>query len=863
VAWLSLDEGDNDPTRFWRYVVAALRTLPVLDGHPIGEALLAPQETHALPDIVSSLASPPSLHSLLADLINELDVGLAGLDGPAILALDDLHAVREPQIHDGLAYLLQHLPEQMRLVVCTRADPPWPLARARSRQALVELRARELRFSAGQVAVLLNEVHHLDLESAEIDTLNARTEGWVTGLQMAALAMQAYSLRERTDKAGFVEAFSGSQRFVLDYLVEEVLEQQPDEVQDFLLQTSILERMCAPLCDAVRFGPAKSPSSSDGTASQALLERLERDNLFVVPLDGERRWYRYHHLFADLLRRRLEAYPERVRAAHRAASGWFEGQGLAVEAISHALAAGDDERASILIEAQVPDILTRGGATRIRRWLEALPESRIRASPVLCVAQAWTLHGHAPVETIAAWLRQAESSLESASLRVRAETRNIVRSNIALLKATSARGQNAPLETQLALLQQAQRVVPESDLALRSRITVLLGLCYMDAGDEEAAERAFKEVWQSGLAGDSHWAALVAVYARTIIARWHGQLQRAAALCREALDTMDRALPGAPSLSPYRSGLCIVLGRILLEWHDLSGAERCLSEGLDGRAPSSVSEIVIKGRFARARLQLALGQVSEVPALSTLAPAFLGELVSYAEALEAQLYLMSAARAPNHPQSANWRQRAAEWATHRRLVADREHWPIVEHLIRARVQIEQFRVGAHKDLGPVLAFLDAQAPLLKARDWIELLVQTWIVRAMALQALRRERAALDALERALQLAAPGGYKQVFLDEGAPMVQLLRLAAERGIEAARSLLAAEPRGTTAHALLDPLSARELDVLRMLESERSQSEIARELYISVNTVRSHVKHIYDKLDVHARHEAIDRARELGVL
>jgi len=874
-AWLSLDESDNDPVRFWRYVVAALRTLPALEREPIGEAFLAALEASALPAVSAPLAAQPPPDALLASLINALDdaltnrleASLDGLDVPVVLVLDDLHTVIEQQIHDGLATLLDHLPRQMRLVVCTRADPPWSLARARSRQALVELRARDLRFSANQVAALLNEVYRLDLEAAQIATLNARAEGWAAGLQMAALAMQALAAQassrdEGVDKAAFVEAFSGSHRLVLDYLVEEVLERQPEEVQAFLLGTSLLERMCAPLCDALL----------ERTDSQALLEQLERDNLFLVPLDDERRWYRYHHLFADLLRRRTETYPARARAVHRAASGWFAEQGLVSEAIAHALAAGDDERAATLIEAQVPGVLARGETGQIRGFLDRLPKPLVRSSPLLCTARAWVLHGYAPPEKVEDWLRQAEAGLESTPTQDRgslldADTLSTVRGSIAVLRAFSARTRKAPVETQLALLRHARHVVPEGDLGMRGDVLALLGLCYMDARDEQAAESAFREAYQIGLAGQGDWAALVAVYAQTILARWHGNLERAAALCREALDAMERTARGALLRGRYRADVHILLGRVLLEWNDLDGAERSLAKGLDGRAADGVTEIVLKGRYARARLDLARGRVNDVPALSRLVPTFVDGLVSYAKALEAHVCLMSAARAPYHPQAAIWWQRATDWSAGVALVADDEHWPTVERLVCARVRIAQVRRSSARsadiDLAAVLSFLDAQAALLEARGWVELLVETWIVRAMALSALGQARAAGAALERALQLGAPGGYRRLFLDEGPPMVQLLAQAAERGVGAARALLAEAPGAGAVQALLDPLSARELDVLRLLAGERSQSEIAQALTVSVNTVRSHVKHIYDKLDVHSRHEAIQRARELGLL
>jgi LuxR family maltose regulon positive regulatory protein len=841
VAWLSLDGEDNDPARFWRYFVAALQTVFLCREAHVGDALLEGLQ----PPEGSPLVSPPPLNALLADLLNDLGEQLAH---PLVLVLDDLHAIDEMSIHQGLAYFLEHLPEQVCLVACTRVDPPWLLARLRTRGQLLELRARELRFSASQVTAFLNEVSKLDLAAEDIATLNARTEGWIAGLQMAAL-----SLREREDKTAFVQAFSGSHRFVLDYLVEEVLDRQPEDVQSFLLQTSILDRMSAPLCDAI----------TARQNSQRVLEQLERDNLFVVPLDDERQWYRYHHLFADLLRRRLSAQPDLLPALHLAASRWLEGQDLIPDAISHALAAEDDARATALIETQIPDVFARGEFSQVQRWLELLPEERVRASSVLCVARAWTLRGSAPLETVEDWLHQAERALPGDATRLDQDVQAVVRSNIAVIWALDARSRSAPLETQMALLQRAQEVVPDHDLAMRSSIMAWLGLCHMDSGDERAAESAFVQAWQIGLAGKGHWAALVAVYARTIMARWHGQLHHAAALCQEALAAIVQPTQGSARRLAYGADLYTLLGCILLEWDDLEGAEHALSQGLDGRTPGGANEIVVKGRFALARLRLARGQVEAVPELQAASPEPAGSLLAFAATLEAWLCLMSVARAPEHPQAPTWWQRACHWAAHCQLLPVDQDWEIIAGLICALVRIAQYRADEIADLRPIFDYLDAQIELLEARDWIELLIQAEIVRAMALQATERERDALAALDRALELAAPGGYRRVFLDEGAPMMQLLALAARRGVGAARTFLCDGRESAQTQALPEPLSDRELDVLRLLDSELSRPQIAQELFVSANTVRTHMKRIYGKLGVHSRAGAVERARALGLL
>ncbi|HUT18438.1 MAG TPA: AAA family ATPase, partial [Anaerolineae bacterium] len=364
VAWLSLDEDDNDPARFWAHVVAALQTssTELVGRKTLRQAQGGLSADSGIGQIAMDLllspgatspAARPVGHPLLSSLINDV---AERATGGLVLVLDDLHAVDEAEVHDGLVFLLEHMPQQMHLVVASRIDPPWPLARWRARGELVELRAGDLRFTPEEANAFLKDVMGLSLSPEDLAVLNARTEGWVAGLQMAALSIQG-----RADQAQAIEAFSGSHRFVLDYLVQEVLGRQPGEVRAFLLRTSILDRISAPVCSALT-----------GIAdSQALLERLERDNLFLVPLDDERRWYRYHHLFGELLRSRLaREAPDLVPALHRTASDWFERTGRGEEAISHVLAAGDHGRAIRLVELQVPEACARGEFALVRRWLD-------------------------------------------------------------------------------------------------------------------------------------------------------------------------------------------------------------------------------------------------------------------------------------------------------------------------------------------------------------------------------------------------------------------------------------------------------------------------------------------------------------
>jgi LuxR family maltose regulon positive regulatory protein len=416
VAWLSLDEGDGDPVRFWAYLTAALGRLPGFASSPDLDGTTAPTE-----------------HDL-AQLLN----GLGRLPTPAALVLDDYHLVADPVVHEHVTYLLAHLPPALHLIIATRADPPLPIARLRAQGQLTEIRQADLCFTHAEAAAFLRQVMGLNLTSADVATLADRTEGWIAGLQMAAVSMQ-----QRDDLSGFVRAFAGSHRYVMDYLVEEVLRRQPADVQAFLLGTSILERLSAPLCDAVL---------RHAGSARPILEHLEGANLFCTALDDRRAWYRYHRLFADLLQRQLaERDPDRIPELHRRASAWYEAQELLPEAIEHALAAGDAERAATLIEQVAEPLLMRTEVAALRRWLDALPEATLDRHPELCAYHAWLLLlGGEPLRTIESRVAAVREHADRAPGRLQA-----VRALIALFQ-----GQ---IEHAAALLEGARATLTEED----------------------------------------------------------------------------------------------------------------------------------------------------------------------------------------------------------------------------------------------------------------------------------------------------------------------------------------------------------------------------------------------------------------
>jgi LuxR family maltose regulon positive regulatory protein len=862
VAWLSLDEDDDDPARFWTYVIAALRTIPELSGGGgAAEDGVGQVATDLLltPDPAAP-ASHQATHAPLSSLINDV---AERATGDLVLVLDDLHVVDAAEIHDGLIYLLEHMPPQMHLVIASRSDPPWPLARWRARGELTELRAQDLRFTPLEASAFLRDVMGLSLSPEELAVLNARTEGWVAALQMAALSIQG-----RADPAHAIAAFGGGHRFVLDYLVQEVLGQQPDEVRAFMLRTSILDRISASVGSAL----------TGMVDSQVLLEGLERDNLFTVPLDEERRWYRYHHLFGELLRSRLaRETPDLVPELHRRASKWFEREGWGGEAISHALAAGDLERALCLVEAQVPKACARGEFALLRRWLDALPEEGVRATPALCVGRAWASWAVRDLNAVASWLQHAEAALASGRRDGGDARREWVEGHIAVLRAVVARSRGVAADVQLVFLRRAQEVISREDAALRSVIAVWLGLCYLDLEREKEADRAFQQVWEADLVDGVHWSTYVALYVRTILARRRGQLHQVAALCRQATRDLagreERTLPAARTIGVH-------LGRVLLEWNDLAGAASALAESEGAGRVSGVAEIAVKAAFARARLQLALGQTPVLPDLGATGREGGPALARYAEALAAWLQLMAMQRLPDHTDAGSWWAAAQAWAQRCPLEVDGADWLAAEQLVRVRIRVAAYRVYGEPVLQPVLDYLGEQLALLQRMGRIETALHATIVQAIALDALGREQAALAALERALALASPGGYKRVFLDEGPPMARLLHLAAARDVATRNgaALLAAlvgevyaagrvpvvrvsPDRGQ--HTLVEPLTPREMEVLRLLGTTLSRPEMARELHVSVNTVRTHVRRIYDKLDAHSRDEALARAAALGLL
>jgi LuxR family maltose regulon positive regulatory protein len=872
VAWVSLDEGDNDPTRFWSYFIAALQAAQA----EVGEA--------ALPMLQSS--QQPPIEAILTILINEM----IERPGAFVLVLDDYHLIEVQPIHNTLAFFLDHLPQSMHLVIAGRADPPLPLARLRGRDQLTELREADLRFTPDEAAAFLSQVMGLKLSAEDVAALAARTEGWVTGLQMAALSMQ-----RREDVAGFIAAFTGSHRYILDYLVEEVLYQQPEDVQTFLLQTAILDRLTGPLCDAVTLARSRDlhPGQAGPGNSQEMLERLEANNLFIMPLDEDRRWYRYHHLFADLLRNQLgRIQPGLLPTLHRRASDWYEGNGLPAEAVGHALAAGDVERVARLVEGNALVMMDHGELTTLLKWLDALPDDLVRSRPWLCVFYAWTLVYTGRLDAVEVWLQDAEKSLDGLAGRTEVpvlpqgdalpgKARQDIEGHIAAIRAYVAASREE-ISQAIEFAHQAIRLLPERDLMARSFAALVLGSGYRYSGDLVAASQALVEaIAISRAAGDSHLATLSSCnLAGQLIHQ--GQLRKAAATFRDLLQPVSLTLP-LSSKEESRGGVGVRrlpftglastgLATVLREWNDLQSAERLAREGLELSKQWGQAEILMHGYVELARVLQARENKDEaldaIQMARQIARGLASLFIDTTAAVEARLWLAQGDVAA-----------ASRWVQESGVSIDGElsfrHGLLYTTL--ARVLIAQGKQG--EALGLLVRLLE----VVEAAGAMGYAIENLALQAMALQAQGELDQALATLERALSLAEPEGYVRIFVDEGAPMAALLRKAAAGGfcpgyVERLLAALESETKGERktpssslspvipgpeSSPLVEPLSEREIEVLRLIAAGRSNREIAEELFLAVGTVKKHINNIFGKLSVRKRTQAVARARELGML
>jgi LuxR family transcriptional regulator, maltose regulon positive regulatory protein len=844
VAWLSLDEADNDPVRFWRHVATALDGARPGVASPVAGLLQGQQSA--------------SFQAVAASLVNEL----ARVADAVVLVLDDYHLIEASQVHASLGFLLEHLPASLRLVVASRADPPLPLARLRARGQLAELRERDLRFTPEEAAELLRTALGFELPEVAVAALGDRTEGWVAGLQLAALSM-----RGRGDITKFVEGFSGSHRYVLDYLTEEVLDRQPEPLRTFLLETSVLGRLSGPLCDAV----------TGRSNSQALLEQVERANLFLVPLDEVRGWWRYHHLFADLLRARLnQEQPERIPALHEAAAAWSEQHRLVDDAIRHALAAGDAVWAARLIERHFDDLLRRNEDATLHRWLQALPAEVVRSRPRLCLAQAlWAWIGGRleAVEPLVAEAEQAFAAVAEEPYEPSVGRATSLVANVPAAIATFRAGlgcMQGDADRATRFGRQALAHLTDADRTLGSFARWYLAVAEWLRGRLPEAEQALAGlVAEQRGAGERYFARLC--YDLGQVQRAQGHLDAALGTYQQALD----ASGGAARLLPPAGMALVGLAGVLYERDELEAALAHATEGVGLWRQLSYGLQLVAGLATLARIRQAQGDPAG--ALEAIAEA---ERVGLSPTMVALLNPAPATRARLALARGEVAE-AARWVRQRGLgPADEPSYPRErEYLVLARVLLAQHAPDR------ALGLLERLRALAVAQGRTGSVIEVLVLQALARQASGDEPAGLAALAEALALAAPEGYLRAFVDEGAPMATLLgklvttpatlqpvaahvwpafldRLL-EAFEQAGQAAVPHSRRGAALPGLVAALSAREVEVLGLLAAGKSNPAIAEELVITLDTVKRHVTHILDKLGAANRTQAVTRARELGLL
>ena len=820
-AWLSLDQRDNDAGLYWRYVIAALQTA----APDVGEGALA------------LLQSAQPVETVLSELLNDL----SSVAHDVVLVLDDYHVIESQDLQDAMGFLLDHLPPHVHLVITSRADPALPLPRLRARGDLVEVRAADLRFTPHEAATYLNDVMGLGLTEQDVATLDGRTEGWIAALQLAALSMQG-----RDDIAGFISEFAGDDRYIVDYLLGEVLQAQPAGIRDFLLETSILSRLNGSLCDAVTGG-------HDG---QATLEALERSNLFLVPLDDRRHWFRYHHLFADVLRARLlDEKRDRVQELHRRASDWHERHDERPEAIRHAMAGEDYARAADLVELSLPWMRQSRQEALLRSWMEALPAEVFETRPVLSVGFVGALMSRGEVEGVEELLRGAERWLaepptSSTMVVVDTEAFRSLPCSIAMYRAAQARLHD-DLPGTVLHARRALELAGEGDLLERGGAASLLGLASWAGGDLHAAHHWYAQgmatLETAGFHADVVGGAIT--LADLLIAQ--GRLGDAMSTYEQGL---RRATAGAPPVLRGAADMHVGIAELLRERNDLDGAFQHLVMAQELGEHLAFPKNPYRRRVVMARLLQAQGDLPG--ALDLLDEAERVYDTDFSPAVQP----IPAVRARMHLVMGRVGD-AVRWAGERGLSGDddlsyvREY----EHLTLVRLMLAQGR-----DPTSLLDRLLAEA---RRGERAGSVIEVLALQALAHRAAGNGRAALAVLEDALAAAEPEGYTRLFLDEGPPMVALLRDAEGRGVarDHVRRLLGSErpvPGDRRSQGLVDPLSERELEVLRLLRTELSGPEIAGELMVSLNTMRTHTKSIYAKLGVNSRRAATRRATELGL-
>ena len=843
-AWVSIDEGDGDPISFLTYLISAMQTINAGIGSEVLEVIQASQL--------------PPIESILTTLLNEIST----IPNEFVLVLDDYHLIDARLVDDTLTFLLEHLPPQMHVVITTREDPNFPLARFRARNQLTELRVTDLRFTPSEAAEFLNQVMDLSLSAKDVAALETRTEGWIAGLQLAALSMQGHQ-----DIPGFIQAFAGDHRYIVDYLVEEVLKRQPESIRNFLLQTSILDRMNGPLCDAVIGQPG----------AKVLLETLQRGNFFLIPLDDKRHWYRYHHLFAEVLHMHLMTeQPDQMPVLHRRASEWYEQNDSIPEAIHHALAAQDFDRVADLIERVLPILQQSRQEPALLVWLKALPDELFQNRPVLSVHYAGTLLQNGQLDGVESRLRDAErwlvvpADIHERPIYVYEEEFQRLPAFVAMYHAAIALAQGDVVNA----TKHARKVLElarEDDEFPRGAASSLLGLASWTSGDLETAYRMFADgmsyLQKVGFISDVIGGSVTLADIRIT----QGRLREAMSIYERGLQLATKqgtpALRGAADMHVGMSGL-------YYERNELNIAEQHLLKSRELGEFNGLPKNPYRWRVAMAQIRETQGNLDgALDLLDEAEKLYMGDFspnVRPISALKARVWVKQGEL-----------EKALDWARTQKLYVEEEPSYLREF---GQITFARILLSQHQSDHSISLLHDAMGlleRLLKAAEEggrIGSVIEILTLQALAHQMQEDIPAALPSLERALKLAEPEGYMRIFIDEGSSVAKLIREANARGVLPSYtykllSVFELEDQGLDVEtapsaapvstSLIEPLSQRELDILRLFKTELSGPEIARELVIALSTVRTHTKSIYSKLNVNDRRAAVKRAAELNLI
>lgn len=829
VAWLSLGEDDNDPLLFWSYVVSALQS--AREG--IGKQALA----------MLQAVSPPNVERFLTLLLNDL----AQASDPVILILDDYHLIRNPEIHKSISPLLDNLPPQLHILLLSRTDPPLRLALLRSRGQLLEIRLADLRFSNEEATTYLQNGMRLLLPEFAVDSLNAKTEGWAAGLQMAAISMQ-----DSQDPVQFIQTFSGSNRYILDYLTDEILERQPVEVQTFLLNTSILTRLFGPLCEAVNCG------TSNG---QAILEQLEKANLFVIPLDNDRRFYRYHHLFAEILRARLvQSSPNLTPVLQKRAAEWSEKNGMLDEAAFYLQAAKDDQGLAQLIDRNALACIKAESGPLLRKWVQSLPLEIVKSRPWLCILLAWSYASRAELAETAHLLDQAENLIQQ---DVPNEQTNEMLGTIYALRTEILHSEGNIVGT-IEMAQRALGLLDPANLSGRASANYSLGWAYFASGNLTRAEQACNEFFSKpSKVMDYRYYAIITI-SRCGVLTIRGRLLEAIEIYKRAIEYMIANGIDQFNLSGhvYQS-----LSMLLYQRNDLAGAEKHILEGLPYSRSWGNLNAICGGLSDLAFIRMGQGDLIGAKAAIEEEDGIIRDFSPYVEVK--RLFLACKVR---YSLAQGDLQEAVRLVDENRLHSDDElsFWREPDHIVLARVLIAERKYSEAERL------LSQLSEAAQAGGRFGRLIEILNLHALALQSLGKFAESTQVLDKSISLAEPEGYIRFFVDEGEPMARLLEGAIQKGVHSkyATDLLATFPDSVLRKSsmldiqksnlnLVEPLSRREIDVLQLIAIGLSNKEISQKLSISLSTVKYHTTSIYTKLGVNDRIHAAVKAKEFGLL